>query len=364
MAGAEAFRHQVGVDELVARFAAGGLEADREGAQVVLAGLGQQGHDQAGIHAAREQHADRHVGHHPAAHRGAQRVFDHPLALVDGQGGQRRVRLHLQAPEAPALAAALGVPGGHGGRRQLAHAGQQGERRRDHRVPAHVVVQCRGVDRRVDVAAGEQRRQRGREAQAPLVFRQVERLDPEAVARQREPPAVALEDREGEHAVETVDAVAPPGVKALEHHFRVAIGEEAVVEGFQLAPQFTVVVDAAVEDDGEPQARVGHRLLGGLREIDDAQPAMGQRDAALLEGARCVGAAGLEDFAHPGDGADVGGGRVEAGFTRKSAHEWIASLCRGWSEGSMAEMLFLCKCIGQNADGILRDQGANCAEFS
>jgi hypothetical protein len=39
----------------------------------VLARLGEQPDDDAGVDAARQQHADRHVGHHAALHRGAQR---------------------------------------------------------------------------------------------------------------------------------------------------------------------------------------------------------------------------------------------------------------------------------------------------
>ena len=65
---------QVGVVELVAGLAAGGLEADAERAQAVLALLGEQRDDQAGVEAAGQQHADRHVGDHPARHRDAQRV--------------------------------------------------------------------------------------------------------------------------------------------------------------------------------------------------------------------------------------------------------------------------------------------------
>ena len=73
MIGAEPLGHQIGVLELVAGFASRGLEADTEGLQAMLTGLGQQGHDQGRVDAPGEQHADRHVGHHPALSPPAQR---------------------------------------------------------------------------------------------------------------------------------------------------------------------------------------------------------------------------------------------------------------------------------------------------
>src|SRR5262249_33496864 len=45
---------------------------------------------------------------------------------------------------------------------------------------------------------------------------------------------------------------------------------------FEDAPQITVVVDLAVEDDPDIAGLVRHRLPPGL-EIDDAQPAMPER---------------------------------------------------------------------------------------
>ena len=64
----------VGELELVALPAAGRLEADAEGRQAVLARLGEQPDDEAGVQPAGQQHADRHVGDHPALDRDPQRL--------------------------------------------------------------------------------------------------------------------------------------------------------------------------------------------------------------------------------------------------------------------------------------------------
>jgi hypothetical protein len=98
-------------------------------------------------------------------------------------------------------------------------------------MEVHVMMQRHRVQVRVDAAAGEQRRQRRREAHRPRQLREVERLDAEPVAHQRQPAGVALGHGEREHAVEALHAVRPPGVEGLEHHLRVAVAEEAIALG-------------------------------------------------------------------------------------------------------------------------------------
>ena len=113
----------------------------------------------------------------------------------------------------------------------------------------------------------------------PAGLGQVQRLDAEAVAREHEPAAVALGDGEGEHALEAIDAALPPAAVGLEHDLGVAVGEEAQPGGLELAPQLAVVVDAAVEDDRQPELGVDHRLRAALGEVDDPQPPVAQGDA-------------------------------------------------------------------------------------
>ena len=71
--GAEALGDQVGVPELVALVAADRLEADAERLEALLALLGEQPDDQAGVEAAGQQHADRDVGDQPPLDREPQR---------------------------------------------------------------------------------------------------------------------------------------------------------------------------------------------------------------------------------------------------------------------------------------------------
>jgi len=189
-------------------------------------------------------------------------------------------------------------------------------------------MQSDRIDRRVDVAAREQRGQGRGKAQPPRRLAVVQRLDAETVARQRDSSRVALVDREGEHAVEALDALRAPGMEALQRDFGVAVGEEAIAACRQLLAQRAVVVQTAVERDRQSERRVAHRLLRMLGQVDDAQPSMREGDVALLERTCAIGAACTHRRAHAHDRFDVGsregenagGGRLESGFARESAH--------------------------------------------
>ena len=179
---AELARDEVGVLELVAGLACGGVETDAERLEPPLALLREQAHDQRRVEAAGEQHADRDVGDHAALDGQPQRR-QHGVAPVGrrhpGELGAPDV---LGAPVDVVGERAVRLHGAHGRRGQLAHAVEDRVRRRDDRVEAHVVVQRDLVDRRVDLAALQQRRQPRGEPQPVRGLGVVQRLDPEPVA--------------------------------------------------------------------------------------------------------------------------------------------------------------------------------------
>jgi hypothetical protein len=160
-------------------------------------------------------------------------------------------------------------------------------------------VQRHAVDRRVDVAGGEQGGQRRGEPDPAGDLGDVERLDAQPVAGEHETSGPALVQREREHPVEVVDAPCTPPVVGLEDHLRVRVRTEPVTDRLELRPQLPVVVDAPVEDDGEPELVVQHGLCPGLRQIDDLESVMEQRERALLPGARAVRATHLQAARHP-----------------------------------------------------------------
>ena len=173
-------------------------------------------------------------------------------------------------------------------RRDLAHAAQDGSRRGHHGVERHVVVQRDVVDPGVHATAGQQRRQRRREPDPVTVLGQVQRLDAEPVATEQDPAAVAFDDGESEHAFEMADEVVAPAVVGLEQNLGVAVREEPIAVALELAPQFFVVVDAAVPDDCQAQVGVDHRLSTGFGQVNDFETTMTEGDPALRPDTRSI----------------------------------------------------------------------------
>jgi hypothetical protein len=293
---------RVGVLELVALAPAGVGEADRERGQAALALLGEQRDDQARVEPARQQHPDRDVGDHPAPHRDAQRLEQRVLPVL-----RRPVRvrpLERRVPVGALRAGAVALDGQDRRRRELADAGEDRPRRRHDGVPAQVVVQRDRVDARVDAAGRDERRERRRRAQAAAgQLGKVERLDPQPVADEHRAAAAVVVQAEGEHPGEPVEHPLAPDAPALEQHLGVGVGGEHLPGALELGPQLTMVVDAAVEDDME--LVVVHRLGAGRGEVDDRQPAMGERDAVAAPQPVAVRPARRERRVHPREGVAV-----------------------------------------------------------
>ena len=106
---------------------------------------------------------------------------------------------------------------------------------------------------------------------------QIQRLDPEPVAREHAAPRRVLDEAEREHADEPVEQPLAPLLPALQQHLGVAGGAEAHPRALELRPQLLVVVDDAVEDDRQAELVVDHRLRAALGEVDDREPAMHER---------------------------------------------------------------------------------------
>lgn len=84
---------------------------------------------------------------------------------------------------------------------------------------------------------------------------------------------LVVPQRERVHAIEVVGEFLAPFPPPMKQHFRVTVIRDEVVSlRFQLLPQFAVVVDAAVERDGEEVVGiacdrfVAHRGGGGALE--------------------------------------------------------------------------------------------------
>ncbi len=187
-----------------------------------------------------------------------------------------------------------------------------------------VVLQRDRVDRGVHAAARQKRRHGRRKAQTTWRAGQVQRFDAQAVAAQQDPAAVALDDAEREHAGDPLDEGVAPLDVCLDEYFGVAGREEAIAALLEVAPQLRVVVDHAVEGDRDAEVRVDHRLRRPIRQVDDLQAAMRERDGPLCPRSGTVRPTPLHRRAHGCHRADVCRRAIKPDLTREAAHEWFA----------------------------------------
>ena len=155
-----------------------------------------------------------------------------------------------------------------------------------------------GVDITLESTMGEQRLEFGPEEESAVVQTGVvKRLDPEAVAGEKQRFAVAVPEGEGEHAAKAVDTRCAPGFPGVDDDFGVATSVEDMTERLQFWNEFLIVVDFAVENDADRLVFVIERLLAG-GQIDDREPAVAEADARFDMQAAFVRAAMKLRFVH------------------------------------------------------------------
>ncbi len=277
----------------------------------MLAGLGEQPDDEAGVEPARQQAAHRDVGDESPLDGRTQRAEDRVLPVRLRPVGPFRGALELRLPVGRGGSAAVGLDAHDGARLEFADALEDRPRCRHHRVEAQVMAQGDRIELGIHSAGGYQGGQRRREPQAarpiPVVHvAPVQRLDAESVPSQDDATRGGLGDREGEHALEVVDHPLTPLAIALEDDLGVAVGEEPVAEADQLPTKLGIVVDAPVEGHRQAEFGVVHGLVPGAGQVDDRQPAMTERDASAGPGASAVGPAGHHAVRHCANGRQTG----------------------------------------------------------
>ena len=126
----------------------------------------------------------------------------------------------------------------------------------------------------------------------------VQRLDPEAVAREHEPPARAVPHRDGEHPAQALGEARAVLLVEVDEHLGVGVRRaEHVARALELGAQLGVVVDLAVLDDDDAPVLARDRLVAAL-EVDDRQPPRGEPGLAVDDLAAAVGPAVHERRAH------------------------------------------------------------------
>jgi hypothetical protein len=108
----------------------------------------------------------------------------------------------------------------------------------------------------------------------------VERLDPKAVARQKEFAPLTIPDRKRPHPVQAIQACLAPLRICRQNDLRIAAAAKAMPKALQLFAQFDVVVNLAVEHDPEAPIGADHWLMTGRRQVENRKAAKPERQTA------------------------------------------------------------------------------------
>ena len=268
------------------------VESDGAGVHRFRRQAGHGGHDGAGVNAAGQERAQRHLGDHAQPNRLLQSMTQLLAGIVKPDGAvQREVDVPVFTRSTHRLSAADGqaVSG-----RQLARLAEDGARL-GHIAQRKILFEGERVDVPLERTAprplvGQQRLQFTAEQQRAVVQqRVVQRLDPHAVARHEQCLAIAVPQHEGEHAAEAVDAALTPLLPAMHDALGVALGVENVAGRLQFGNEFLVVVDLAVEHHHHRLVFIEQRLLAGGH-VDDGQASMAEAQPGLDVQTAFVGA--------------------------------------------------------------------------
>ena len=166
---------------------------------------------------------------------------------------------------------------------------------------------------------------RGKDERPPWKLGIVERLDSEPIAGEEQLAAVAIPDREGEHAPEAAHAIDTPLLPRVYDRFGVGAGLEHVSDRGQLLEQLAEVVDLAVVYDRDRAVLVKQGLMTSA-DVDDREPPVRQTHPGLDEATDVVRSAVMQNV---GEAIEIG--RVD--LTRTVKQEDAPNPAHGSSVG-------------------------------
>ncbi len=224
-----------------------------------------------GVDAARQEHRDRHVAREVQA----DVLLQHPSELLllhllprrgPGDGPER-----LRPEDAAAAVELEGLT-----RPEQLDALYGGARADDEPAPRDGRRRAEVEPGRPEEPGGEQRPDLRRERDRPgatgvRVAGQVERLHPEGIPGEEEPPRRGVPEGDGEHAPGPPERVGAVPAEGPQQDGRVPGGREGLAGRGEPLPELDVVVDLAVERDDVPGRRVHHRLRAGGGEVEDRE---------------------------------------------------------------------------------------------
>ena len=155
-----------------------------------------------------------------------------------------------------------------------------------------------GIDLPLDHPGCEKGLDLGSEEEPVPVLVVIKRLLAEPILREDQPVFPGVPEGAGEHSVELREGLQPVLQVQRQQDLGVRSGPESMPFPLQPPPQFREIVDFPVEHQPDPPVGTPHGLLPG-RQVDDAQPSMGEADRPLKVEARLIGTPVGENPGHP-----------------------------------------------------------------
>ncbi len=106
----------------------------------------------------------------------------------------------------------------------------------------------------------------------------VKGLDADPVPGEQESLLLEVQEGEGEHPVQLLDAGGAAFFVQVDDDFGIGVRLELVAFLLKLSPQFAEVIDLAVEHNPDGAVLVAHRLPAGLGEVNDGQARVTESD--------------------------------------------------------------------------------------
>ena len=188
-------------------------------------------------------------------------------------------------------------------------------------------------------AAGAQRPNGRREADAAVSLGIHEGFYPQPVANQVQRALCIVPQRKREHPPQTGDqAMDSPAVVSMQQDFGVGPATELRAGGGELRRQRAKVVDRAVEDD--PQGSVGrhHRLPAGIAEVENGEAPMTEHDVRPAFETLAVRPSPGQRVDHLLDSLERQGRVLEPDYASNPAHVALKAANRGVTSDGMVRL--------------------------
>ena len=302
------------------------LEPEGEGLQVALAVARDEHGDDGGIKPPAQIGPHRHVRPQPEPHRVAQELPQLFGGLLEPEAPARLGSPQRDAPVRAGPGVGLALPHQH------EVAGRKLPYPLEDRPPRQGGPEDEDLGKSLQIQLpwavhGEDRLDLRGEQQPAAGKGVIEGADADPVPGQEELLLADVPDRQGELAVDPVQAAGAVLLVEMQQHLGVGLGGEAVSLADQLLLELDVVEGLAVIDDPEAAVLVADRL-GPAVDADNAQAQMPQGDVAVQVHPRLIRTPVVQGGDHQGDRVHTGRlTSCDVDYSGNSAHDGSFPCC-------------------------------------